>query len=410
MIQTKDSVLVLRVSRLGRIPPALFSTELIQESGLPTLVVEFGNLKEQQKIVKEKITKLRIDAPWAKWLPKKAQFPAMTAWTLLKLSFLFMTQGRPKILIAHGLVEQFVAWVLSKLFWVPVVIHAHEIYNPEDVQGPFSQFLLRREKSVFRSSSFSIFPEKKRAQIYRERYQFKSPIFISANAPRMVPPPKPRDLRKAYQLSSGSMIMGYIGGIGPTNLFEIAIQALSFNPSVVFLVWGWGERDYLDQLNSLAHCLGVSERFIHLGQLSDEKLETLAGCDFSYCMYQTNLLRAQHEATASNKFFEAMAAGIPSLISSHPDFYQFNRKHPVGICAPSPTTEGVSAAMKALVENPVLRKNLGNNGRKLFESQFNYEQQFFKPAQAYQDLYFGYPEIWSFNEVYLPPEELPKAA
>lgn len=410
MLQTKDSVLVLRVSRLGRIPPALFSTQLIYEAGLPVLVVEFGNLKEPKKFIKEEITKLRIDAPWAGWFPKKAQFPLMMAWVILKLSLIFMTKGRPRILVAHGLAEQFVAGVLSTLFWIPMVVHAHEIYNSEDVEGPLSRFLLKSEKSVFKKARFSIFPERKRAEIYRERYQLKSPIFISANAPRLVPPPKPRDLRKAYQLTPETVIMGYMGGIGPTNLLEIGIQALSFNPSVVFLAWGWGEREYLEQLGALAHCLGVSERFIHLGQLNEEKLETLAGCDFSYCVYQTHLLRAQHEVTASNKFFEAMAAGVPSLISSNPDFYQFNRKHPVGVCAPSLTTEGVSSAMKTLVENPTLRKTLGKNGRHLFETKFNYELQFFKPSQAYQDLYFGYPEIWSFNEVYLPPDELPKAA
>ncbi|MFM8269653.1 MAG: glycosyltransferase [Pseudomonadota bacterium] len=410
MVQTKDSVLVLRVARLGRIPPALFSTQLIQESGLPVVVVEFGNIKEPQKFIKEPLTKLRIDAPWARFLPKKIQFPAIVAWVTLKLFFLFLVKGRPRILVAHGLVEQFVALLLSKIFWVPFVVHAHEIYNSSDVEGPFSQFLLKLEKLVFKSAQFSIFPEKKRAEIYRDRYRFKSPIFISANAPRIVSLPQRRDLRKAYQLNPQSVIMGYMGGIGPTNHFEIAIQALSFNPSVVFLAWGWGERQYLDQLQSLAHCLGVSERFIHLGQINEDKLETLAGCDFSYCVYQTQLLRAQHEVTASNKFFEAMAAGIPSLISSNIDFYQFNRKYPVGVCAPSLTTEGVSTAMKALVENISLRQTLGKNGRKLFETKFNYEHQFFKPAQAYQDLYFGYPEIWSFHEMYLPPDELPKAA
>ncbi|NBT59209.1 glycosyltransferase, partial [bacterium] len=298
----------------------------------------------------------------------------------------------------------------AKLFWIPFVIHAHEIYNSDDVKGPTSQFLLRMEKTIFRSAAFSIFPEKKRAQIYRERYEFTGPVFIAANSPRFTPIPKARDLRKAYQLNPNSIIMGYLGGIGPTNLLEIAIQALSFNPSVVFLAWGWGEREYLDQLNALAHCLGVSERFIHLGQLMDGKLETLAGCDFSYCVYQTSLLRAKHEATASNKFFEAMAAGIPSLISSNPDFYQFNKKYPVGVCASSLTTEGVSAAMKTLVENETLRKNLGKKARQVFETKFHYENQFFKPTQAYQDLYHGYPEIWSFNEVYLPPEELARAA
>lgn len=409
-MQTKDSILVLRVSRLGRIPPALFSTELLQESGLPTIVVEFGNLKETKRVVKETITKLRIDAPWAKWAPKKSQFPVILVWVILKLSFLFIKEGRPRVLVAHGIAEQFVAWVLSKVFWIPFVIHAHEIYDRQDVQGPISQFLLKMEKPIFKSAAFTIFPEKKRAQLYRERYQFKSPVFISANAPRLVPPPKPRDLRKAYQLNPESLIMGYVGGIGPTNLLEIAIQALSFNPSVVFLAWGWGDRDYLEQLNALAHCLGVSERFIHLGQLTEEKLQTLAGCDFSYCVYQPSLLRAKYEVTASNKFFEAMAAGIPSLISSNPDFYQFNRKYPVGVCAPSLTTEGVSAAMKTLVENPTLRKSLARNARQIFETQFHYEHQFFKPTQAYQDLYHGYPEIWSFNEVYLPSEELPQAA
>lgn len=406
----KDSILILRLSRLGRIPPALFSAELIQESGLPVLVVEFGNLKESKKTVKDKIEKIRFDAPWAQWLPKKFQFPTLLAWVTLALCSRFIFEGRPRILVAHGLAEQLMAWVLSKLFWIPLVIHAHEVYNPNDVEGTFSQFLLRIERLVYKSAQFVIFPEKKRAEVYRERYQFKGPVFIAANTPRWVPMPKPRDLRKAYQLSSQSVLMGYMGGIGATNVFESALQALSFHPSLVFLVWGWGERKYIDQLTSLAHCLGVSERFLYLGQLNENKLETLAGCDFSYCVYQTHLLRTQHQATASNKFFEAMAAGIPSIISSNPDFYQFNRKNPVGVCAKTLTTEGVSEAIQSLVSDPAFRKRLGMNARKVFEFGFHYEHQFFKPLQAFQDLYYGYPEIWSQEHIYFPPEQLPKAA
>lgn len=406
----KDSILILRLSRLGRIPPALFSAELIQESGLPVLVVEFGNLKETQKTVKDKIEKIRFDAPWARWFPKKFQFPTLLVWVTLALCGRFIFKGRPRILVAHGLAEQLMAWVLSKLFWIPLVIHAHEVYNPNDVEGAFSRFLLRIEKLVYKSAQFVIFPEKKRAELYRERYQFKGPVFIAANTPRWVPLPKPRDLRKAYQLSSQSVLMGYMGGIGATNVFENALQALSFHPSLVFLVWGWGERKYIDQLTALAHCLGVSERFLYLGQLNENKLETLAGCDFSYCVYQTHLLRTQHQATASNKFFEAMAAGIPSIISSNPDFYQFNRKNPVGVCAKTSTTEGVSEAIQSLVSDPAFRKRLGMNARKVFESGFHYEHQFFKPLQAFQDLYYGYPEIWSQEHIYFPPEQLPKAA
>jgi len=410
MISTKDSILILRESRLGRIPSALFSTELMQDSGLPVVIVEYGNFKESKKMIYEPFPRMRLDGPWVRYFPQKLQAGLLLAWVLFKLVFLILASGRPRILVAHGLSEQALAFVLSKLFWVPFVIHAHEVYEDADLKGPFSRFLFKWEKWIFRAASFVIFPEAKRSEIYRERYQFKGPIFISANTPRRGTPPQPRNLRQAYQLPSDAFILGYVGGIGPSNKLELGIQALTYFPKMVFMCWGWGDKAYLEKLNALAHVLGVSERFLHLGQLSENKLETLAGCDVNYCIYEPHLLRLKHAVHASNKFFEAMAAGIPNLTSSEAGFYQFNREHKVGICAASLTVESVCTALKALMENATLRKNLGSHGRAVFEARFHYEHQFFKPLQAYQDLYSGYLDIWSFDQIYFPPQELPKAA
>jgi glycosyltransferase involved in cell wall biosynthesis len=408
MVKTKDTVLVLRYSRMGRIPPAQFSTELICESGLPVLVVEYGNLKETTKIQNEGMIKFRIDAPLLKWISKPLQFPLILAWVFIKLVLAFCSNGRPKILVAHGLSEQVLAWVLSTLFFVPYVIHAHEVYDADDLKGPVNRFLLKMEKRAFKKAAFIIFPEATRAQIYQERYSFHCPIFISANTCRNQEKVIPIDLRKAYHLPADSIVMGYLGGVGPSNVLELAIQALAFSPKVYCLVWGWGERAYIEKLSSLAHVLGVAERFIYLGSLLERKFENLAGCDFSYCVYEPNLLRLKHAATASNKLFEAMAVGIPSVMSSNPDFFAFNKKNAVGICARSLTVEGISSAIQTLADHPGLRKNLGENARAVFEKEFHYEHQFFKPIQAYQDLYCGYPEIWSLNHVYLPPALDPK--
>lgn len=403
MVKTKDTVLVLRYSRLGRIPPAQFSSELIYEAGLPVLVIEYGNLKETHKVQNQGMTKFRIDAPFLKWAPKALQFPLVLVWVFLKTMSLICLSGRPKILVAHGLSEQLLIWILAHLFFIPYVIHAHEVYDEVDLQGPINQFLLKIEKIIFRGAAFVIFPEKTRAQIYQERYSIKCPIFISANACRKQDPVKALDLRKAYHLPQDSILMGYLGGVGPANLLELAIQALPSAPKVYFLVWGWGERTYLDKLNSLAHILGVAERFIYLGPLVERKHETLSGCDLNYCVYEPQLLRLKYAATASNKLFEAMAAGIPSIFSSNPDFYAFNKQYPVGICARSLTVEGIASAIQTLANNSTLRNNLGAHARQVFEKEFHYEHQFFKPLQAYQDLYHGFPEIWSINQVYFPP-------
>ena len=410
MITTQDTLLILRESRLGRIPPALFSTELLKEKGLPVVVLEYGSLKEAQPFVTQAFPRIRLQGPWIRFFPKALQPTLLLSWVFIQCVFLLAIAGRPKLLVAHGASEQVLALLLSKIFWIPFVIHAHEVYEKKDLKGKLSRFLFRLEKWAFKSASFVIFPEPKRAEVYRERYQFEGPAFIAANTPRLVSQPQARDLRKAYHLPSDSLIMGYLGGIGPANQLELALQALSFHPKVFFLVWGWGEKAYLERLQSLAHVLGVSERFIYLGQLTENKLETLAGCDWSYCIYEPSLLRLKHAVHASNKFFEAMASGIPSLISSEMDFYRFNKEHSVGVCASSLTPEGISQAMKTLIENPSLRKNLGAHGRRVFENRFHYEHQFYKPLQAYQDLFAGYLEIWSFNEVYFPPQDLAKAA
>ena len=82
----------------------------------------------------------------------------------------------------------------------------------------------------------------------------------------------------------------------------------------------------------------------------------------------------------------------------------------MGICAKNFTFKAIANAINQLAQDNLLRRRLGQNARKVFETEFYYERQFHKPLQAYQDLYHGYPEIWSFNELYFPPEDLSQAA
>src|SRR3954470_19556842 len=80
-----DRIVLLRLFRLKRLPPAQYSAEILSELGYPLIVVEYGNVHETTPDVAGKLPRARLANPLAGLFPKKLQMPAIVGLTLLRL-------------------------------------------------------------------------------------------------------------------------------------------------------------------------------------------------------------------------------------------------------------------------------------------------------------------------------------
>lgn len=370
-----DKLLILRFSRLGRTPPALYGAELLAEAGLPVLAVEYGERKESQPFVDGKLPRLRLESPWVTWFPRALQSRAFFFGTLLQLILWCVRTERPKLIFAHGINEQVLAWYLHRLLGVPYAVHVHEAYEDSDLLG-FNRWLLQREGPALRAAEFLVFPEKERREIYRERYGFTVPTFLVFNCPRRLGKVTPRDLRKYFHLPSDAYLVGYVGGLGRENVLDEAVEALAQVPQVYLILWGWAEDRFRDKLRAKAESLGVGARLIFGGLLQGDKWESLAGLDLSYCVYRPDSLRLKHPVTASNKLMESLAVGVPVLTSGEPGFVAFLKERPVGRALTDFSAEAIARAWVGLLADLPGRRLYGETGRSAHQADLNYETQF----------------------------------
>lgn len=385
----RGKILVLRHTTLGRIPPALYATQLLVESGIPAIVVEFGEGVAQTHDLRSAIVRLRFPPRLAPYFPAKLR-PALGFFeTLFRLMALIVRFGRPNLVASHGLQEQALAYALHSAFGVRFVAHSHEPFEAWEL-SPFNRFLFALEGPAFRRAELVIFPEKERREIYACRYGLTGATEVAFNCPRRQSHPTKTDLRRQLNLPAEAFVLGYLGGIGELNAPDLAIRSLAELPRVHFCLWGWGEASYLESLQCLARELGVIDRVHFLGELKEEKWAALAGLDAAYCVYRPMNLRARTQATASNKLFEAMAAGVPVVVGPGEDFREILRASPIGIALDDLSVSALQKALTRLLQNADEAKEMGALGRRLHEERYHFEKTFQMALERYRS-------FWSKN-------------
>lgn len=391
----RDKLLVLRFSHLGRLPPAQYETEILKEHGIPPVIVEFGNVTKGAKFVDAPLCKIRFPAESATLFPKKLKGLVAFLEALSNVVTLVLRRSRPRLVVAHGLQEQVIARLLQILFRIPYVVHCHESLEPHEMT-PFNRLLLKLERNSLRHAEFTLFPEATRQKIYRERYRLKHPSYTVFNCPRKLSIKGARDLRGELGLNASTFLLGYIGGIGEVNALDLVIDALSKFPQVHFLVWGWGHPPYIESLLERAKKIGVHHQLHFLGELDTDKWEVIRGLDASYCVYRPQVLRLKYAATASNKLFESMAAGIPVIVGNGDDFQEFLNQAPVGVALSRLTVDALTSTLEWCVSSRGELQKKGALGRTLFEERYHYEIQFRKALEAFA-VFFPTPPC-SFKE------------
>jgi glycosyltransferase involved in cell wall biosynthesis len=385
----RGKLLILRLNRLGHVPPAFYATKILLEGHLPVLVFEFSRRKSGRLFSfheREGITVIRF-SPSLKFLPKKfialATFLLAALWLSQKLY-----RQRPRLILAHGIQEQTLAWILNRILGISYVVHVHEIYVAQQT-GFSNKLFLFFEKSALSRAVFLIFPEIHRATFYRRWYDLKNKIFICFNCPprrAALPPKNSAALLSKLGVSREKKILLYVGGIGHMSCLEFALAAVHECPELVFVAFGWAEPLYLAALKKKAAAYGISERVFFPGEINEQKWEWLENSDLAYCAYSPDEPRLQHVATASNKLMEAIAAGLPVITSDQPDFLAVVEAQGLGVCAPL-TASGMARAIGELLAAVDRRTDISQTQRALHLSAYHFEFQFRHALHAFRQFF-----------------------
>jgi len=175
----------------------------------------------------------------------------------------------------------------------------------------------------------------------------------------------------AYRKRPKSMC--YTGTVYPfSNQKEIA-EALSCVSDVNYAIAGYLTRDSHEML---IRKLG-EERFSFHGRLTRAQLgEFYRNQAVGIVVYDYMLnLGGKVGSYATNKLFEYMEAGLPVICTNYEVWEDIVRRYKCGLCVAPGDAKAISLAIKQLVGDPRAAYEMGLNGRRAVESEFNWESE-----------------------------------
>ena len=134
-----------------------------------------------------------------------------------------------------------------------------------------------------------------------------------------------------------------------------------------------GEGPDAPRLEQLARALGVADRVIFAGALSDEDLADAYATSTVYL----GLSRVDRGINAEGfglAFVEAGASGVPSVAGDSGGVRSAVRDGETGLVVPPTDIDAASAALRALLVDDALRRRMGNAARRAVETHYNWDR------------------------------------
>lgn len=102
--------------------------------------------------------------------------------------------------------------------------------------------------------------------------------------------------------------------------------------------------------------------------------------------FSDTALPTKNKYASPNKLFEAMMCGKPILVSDNSSMASIVRHNNCGLVVPYGDVGAIKEAILKLINNPGLRAELGNNGRKAYEEKYSWTIMENRLVTAYKNL------------------------
>ena len=212
------------------------------------------------------------------------------------------------------------------------------------------------------------------------------PLGIDTNPYQQLPPAEL--FISLYPQVQNKVRLLFLSRIDPKKGIDLLLTAFAqlrqSQTELVLVMAGDGDPAYLNKLKKMIQLLDIADAVIWTGFLTGQaKMAALAAADlFVLPSYSENFGIA---------VVEAMAAGLPVVITDQVGIHHEVNEHQAGLVTPC-QAEALGVALQQLVNDPAQRQRLGDNGRQLVEKLFSqtaitqrlltmYEQVLHKPGQ-----------------------------
>ena len=182
------------------------------------------------------------------------------------------------------------------------------------------------------------------------------------------------ELRARWRVGNAPLLIT-VARLVPHKGQDFAIRALAALtdefPDLRYVIVGKGHDD--QRLRDLARDLGVSDRVIFAGQLSDAEISEAYATSTLY----VGLSRIDSEINAEGfgiSFVEAGASGVPSIAGDSGGVRSAVRDSETGIVVPPTDVASITAAIASLLRDDDRRRSMGQAARHAVETHYNWDR------------------------------------
>ena len=201
---------------------------------------------------------------------------------------------------------------------------------------------------------------------------------------------KPRDrisIRNELGISADNSVIGVFASFKPQKnhslLFHAFKMVLTSCPDAQLLLVGgrlygnmMGSGDYYGRMNDLIDELGIRQRCIFLGNRNDVE-QIYSACDIT-------VLPSLYEGTP-NALLESMACGIPVVATRVCDNSFIVKEDQTGFLVELDNVRKMADRIQVLLDNDVLRREMGQNAREWMLEEFTLEELAKKTEAVYME-------------------------
>lgn len=369
-----------------RYPPTMFQAEMLAEAGVQVTLIDTEDgahhavqlsptirrcvIERAQNPWEAVGLRVRLRAPWRRFC-----FARKTAALLRELSPRLVIAYEPAAIAAVGCAR------VNRENDFLRVWHFHEYPErvPELGGGSLRDLEWARQNAL--RAEITIFPDAHRAECFAREMKALSKPTVVMNCPRrMTELPAPALQQHLHKLGhgAGTKTVLYVGVIGESHGLEVAVRGMKFWPAdALFVLAGSGSEEFKARLRREAEAMGAARRVVFLGVVRPEEIWSIrVGADVALTIMEPASVNRLLSAGASNKRFEAMAAGVPQVTDRGPGLEEMIEQNGVGLCTPHDDPEAIGRAVAQLLQNDLQRRKMGEHARRLHLDRFNYETEF----------------------------------
>ncbi len=371
-------ILYIQYTNPGAYPPLEHSSQILTRRGWEA---EFCGLKGRGGASLKLPPNPRISVRQMNWcspgIKQKFHFLLFHIWIIWRA-----WRFRPDWIYCSDAMSATSGLMIRRLFRCRILYHEHDSPNqsPGKNESRFVKFIMKARFKLAHKADAIILPNQKRLDLLIHEARPTGRTFCVWNCPSS---------QEATRSSSRSasptdpIRLLYHGSIVPDRFPMIYLQALQQSGAGVSIrLVGYeppGHIGYTDELVEEARKLGLCERFEYLGPLDRrEMLEKCAECDVGLSMLRIHDgdINMLHMAGASNKPFDYLSQGLALIVSPNSEWDHLYVQNGCAVSCDSSNVSQLAKTFAWLRDHRDDVRRMGETGRSLVQSTWNYEAQF----------------------------------